>query len=120
LFDFSLIAVFVLRVTVGLFFRIFGVRLLRAAHEVKNKSVTVRSFGYTYGLAKLGVGLLLTVGAFTQVAALAGAILTGLTLTQSVTTHTNKSAQQVQLLLFILCLSLVFFGAGAFGVDLPL
>jgi hypothetical protein len=120
LFDFSLFAVFVLRVTAGIFFWVFGVRLLQAAYGVRGRGFMVSALGFSYGFAKLVVGLLLTVGILTQVGALIGMALSVLTFLQGMGTHTNKSSQQVQVLLFAMCLSLLFLGPGIFAVDFPL
>lgn len=120
LFDLSLFAVFVLRITAGIFFWVFGVRLLQAAYGVRGRGFMVSALGFSYGFAKLAVGLLLTVGVLTQIGALVGMVLSVLTFAQGMGTHANKSSQQVQILLFITCLSLLFLGPGIFAVDFPL
>lgn len=119
LFDFSLFAVFVLRITAGIFFWMFGVRLLQAAYGVRGRGFAVSALGFSYGFAKLGTGILLTIGVFTQIGAIMGIILSALTLIQGMT-NTNKSSQQVQTLLLITCFSLLFLGPGLFAVDFPL
>jgi hypothetical protein len=120
LFDFSLIAVFLLRVTTGIFFLLFGLHLLRATYDMREKSLTIQGVGLAYGFSKLLVGFLLTAGVYTQAAAIMGALLALLTLAQAFTTEKNVSAQQVQILLFVLCLSLLFLGPGLFAFDIPL
>jgi uncharacterized membrane protein YphA (DoxX/SURF4 family) len=120
LLDFSEIAVSLLRVTTGLFFFIFGMRLTLVAWQVHDRGFRIRAIGLAYGIAKLTVGVLLTFGMYTQIGAILGAILSLLTFSQSVSTSTNKSGQQVQILLFILCISLLFLGPGLLSIDLSI
>jgi hypothetical protein len=120
LLDFSQIAVTFLRITVGLFFLLFGLRLTLVAWSIKEKNFAVRFVGVLYGLAKLLTGVFLTLGAYTQIAAIVGAILSSLTFFQGFSSFNFKSAQQVQLLLFVLCLAFLFLGPGLFSIDIPL
>jgi len=120
LFSFTLPAVFLLRFTAGVFFLMFGMRLLRAARVAYAKGVFVGVVGYLYGLVKLLVGLLLILGAYTQLAATCGMLFTALTFLQGYSSHTNTSTQQVQVLLFVICLSLLFLGPGLLSFDIPL
>lgn len=120
LFSFTLPAIFLLRFTVGMFFLIFGMRLLGAARVAYAHGVLVSIVGYLYGIAKLLVGLLLIFGAYTQIAALLGMFFTTLTILQGYSTPTNTSTLQVQILLFVICLSLLFLGPGLFSFDFPL
>ena len=116
LLDFSIIGIFFVRVVTGLFFWVFGARLIRAAYTLEGRTI-LRTLGFIYGFAKLAIGLLVTVGLFTQAAALFGMLFSALTFLQGAFSHSNKSAQQVQILLFIMSLSLLFLGAGAFAFD---
>ncbi len=117
LFDFSLIAVFVLRATAGIFFWVFGIRLIKVALRIKSKDVFLKSIGIVYGLLKSATGILLVVGVYTQVMAILGMMLSLLSYIQE---PKNTSNRQVQILLFVLCFSLLFLGPGTFAVDLPL
>ena len=120
LLDFSIIAVFLLRITVGFFFILFGTRLIQVAWSTKDVSVFVKGVGMTYGIAKFMVGALLTAGLFTQVAAVFGALLSALTILQDAPTAFARSDKQVQILLIVICVSLLFLGPGLFAVDFPL
>lgn len=120
LFDFSIFAVFLLRITTSLFFLTFGLRLMRAARLFPEKRTVVKVVGFLYGSLNLLVAILLLVGMYTQIAAILGVLLAGLTLAQNITSPSTKSSQQVQLLLFVLCLSLLFLGPGWLAVDIPL
>lgn len=120
LLDYSQVAVVFLRVSTGFFFLLFGIRLTQVAWSVRDKGFTVRAIGILYGTAKLITGTLLAIGLFTQVAAIAGAVLSFLTLSQGFPSTTNKSGQQVQLLLLIMCVSILFLGPGIFAIDWPL
>ncbi len=120
LLTYSLPAIFVLRITVGIFFWIFGLRLLHAVWIIKNKSLLVKTLGFIYGISKLIIGVMLVAGVYTQIVLLFGMFLTVLTFFQGSSTQINKSGQQVQILLFIICLSLLFLGPGLLAIDLPL
>lgn len=120
LFAYTLPAIFVLRVTVGFFFLMFGMRLLGVARTAYKHGTFVGVIGYLYGLAKLTVGILFIVGAYTQITALFGMGLTALTLLQGASTRANSSSGQVQILLFVICFSLLFLGPGLLSFDIPL
>ena len=120
LLDYSLVGVFILRVTVGFFFILFGTRLTSVAWSIKDAGGVIRSIGMTYGLAKFAVGTLLTLGLFTQVAAILGIVLSTLTILQDSPLSVNRSDKQLQILLFILCIALLFLGPGLFSIDIPL
>jgi len=118
LFDLSLLAVTLLRLTAGYFFLLMGVRLLRAVRAAKGQRTLLRSIGGLYGALQLGVGSLLLVGLFTQPAALVGALLTLLPVGSG--TKASACEQHVQLLLFAITVSLIFLGPGIFAFDRPL
>ena len=120
LLDYSEVAISLLRITAGSFFFLFGIRLTHVAWQVQGKGMWVRVVGLMYGLAKLTAGLLLTFGLYTQIGALLGATLSLLTFSQSISTASNRSGQQVQLLLFVICVSIIFLGPGIIAFDLPL
>lgn len=120
LFDYSTIAVFALRGTVGVFFFLFGVRLLHVAATLPERKTLVRTVGILYGGLKLGVGTLLLLGLYVQIAAALGALLSLLTYLQDKPTQFARSDKQVQILLFVISLSLLFLGPGQFAIDLPL
>jgi hypothetical protein len=117
LFAFQLLAIAVLRVSVGYLFLLTGSRLMRATKNATDVTVRLRVFGILYSLAWLTIGSLLTVGAFTQPVALAGAILAILPIGM----HTKSTCERnLTYTLFILCLSLIFLGPGVPAFDLPI
>jgi uncharacterized membrane protein YphA (DoxX/SURF4 family) len=120
LFDFSLLGIFALRVTVGIIFLLFGFRLMQAAYSVPEKSRFVRTVGFLYGAVKLCIGIFLTFGVYTQIGAIGGMVFSVFTFMQEDTKHMYKANQQVQLLLFVICFALLFLGPGQFGIDYPL
>lgn len=69
------------------------------------------------GILEIVIAGLLIAGAWTQVAALAGLIFVGIHL---VAPRLRTVALGTALLSFVLCLSLLVTGAGAFAFDLPL
>ena len=120
LLDYSTFGALLLRGTVGVFFFMFGMRLLDVAWNIEGKNFTVKCIGLLYGGLKLTVGILLLLGLFTQPAVLLGALLSLLTIFQDKPFQFSRSDKQVQILLLILCISLLFIGPGYWSVDLPL
>jgi uncharacterized membrane protein YphA (DoxX/SURF4 family) len=120
LFDFSLVAVTLLRVVAGWFFLYLGMRLVRAAWGVRNRGAHIWLLGALYGLAHTVIGAFLFVGLMTQLAAGAGALLAILTYTVNTSHERTRGDRQVQFLLAVICVSLIFLGPGLMAVDLPL
>ncbi len=120
LLDFTLIGAFALRITVALFFLMLGSRLTYAVQTVSGKGVWVKVVGFVYGASHLLVGVLLLVGLYTQIAVVIGALLTALTFAQGIKNRSAVGSQQVQFLLFVICISLLFIGPGIFAMDVPL
>jgi hypothetical protein len=120
LLTFTMPAIFLLRITAGLFFLSFGVRLFKVAIKIKGKSFSLKTLGVLYSFVKLAIGLFLTVGMYTQIASISGAFLSFIAIVQGKRAKLNKNEQQVQILLFVLCLSLIFLGPGIPAIDLPL
>jgi uncharacterized membrane protein YphA (DoxX/SURF4 family) len=118
--DYGFYAVSLLRITTGFFFLLFGMRLLQATKSLHNKNIVIVTIGFIYGVLQVFVGVSLTLGVYTQLGALFGAVLTFITFIQGVTTKIFASNQQVQILLFILCFSLLFLGPGSYAIDFPL
>jgi uncharacterized membrane protein YphA (DoxX/SURF4 family) len=120
LVDYSILAVSFLRVVAGAFFLLFGYRLLRTVLHAKEESRVVRMTVGSFAITQLGVGLLLCIGLYTQPAAIVGMALTLSSQHLGIGRGTHESDAYVQFLLFAICLSLLFFGAGIFAFDLPL
>lgn len=117
LLAFSMLATFVLRVTVGLFFLIRGTHLLQFL--VKAPAAQPRLLGAVYATGSLITGTLLVLGLYTQPAAIAGIVLSSFAFDGWLRKQ-RKSEQQVNMLLAVICLSLLFLGPGIFAFDLPL
>ena len=127
LLSYSLLAPFILRLVVGLVFIDLGFLKFRSEKErwlASFETLHLRPadlFVYLYGFLQIAGGLLLLIGLWTQVAALAFAIFTGIEL------YIESSAREVlkrdivfYLLVFTISLSLLFTGAGAYAFDIPL
>ena len=121
---------FLLRVTVAAFFayQVIGhfTHKKAVADVLHNKFKWVSHEMAVWGvgvliLAELALGLFLFVGAFTQIAA----ILAALAFVKMAFFHKSMPAyaplsRATYILLIIICVSLLFTGAGAFAFDLPL
>ncbi|MEK7207938.1 MAG: DoxX family protein [Patescibacteria group bacterium] len=126
LLAFGLLAPFLLRVTLGLVFLDFGWNKLRRKDE---KAAFFESLGWrpgaryalVLGIVEVVCGLALLVGVYTQIAALAAAVILAgaLYLKQK---HREKwpHDRRLFLLLLVISLSLIFSGAGFLAFDLPL
>jgi uncharacterized membrane protein YphA (DoxX/SURF4 family) len=122
----SPLATTLLRIVAGLFFGYISYRMIVTRAEIERTDMPIVGqpsewLVWFSALATLAVGILLVVGLWTQAAAILGMIIA--------LKHTYVAkkypalmplASSACLLLFVVCLSLLFSGAGAFGVDLPL
>jgi len=127
LLTYGLIAPFILRVSLGLVLIYFS--YLKFGKERMEKIAFFDSLGMkpgvfyanTIGGIELIGGILLIVGAYTQAAALVGALVM-LATTYIKWRHpmTLRNDIEFYILLFVVALSLVFLGAGFFAIDLPL
>ena len=114
-----------LRVTTGLVFV-----YLAYAHYTNHKAASQelsRLIGgagiiiYIYSGIELALGLSLIAGTWTQLAALVGAVVALKVILIHRTMHELRPISTLSYaLLAVMCLSLIFSGAGAFAVDLPL
>ncbi|MEX2013558.1 MAG: DoxX family protein [Parcubacteria group bacterium] len=124
---YSLAGPFVLRVLLGLIFIDLGFLKFRSE---KNRWLTsfetlglrpADLFLSLYALLQIIGGLLLLVGLWTQVAALAFAIFTGIELyIEWQAREILKRDMVFYLLIFVISLSLLLTGAGAYAIDIPL
>jgi len=106
----SLLAPFLLRVLLGITFVYFGYERLSKTKTEKGLAV-----------AKVLIGLLLVIGLFTQVASLLALCILGFRLVQKIRHKAFLTAGvNYYLILFVIALSLLFTGAGAWAFDLPL
>lgn len=127
LLTYGLIAPFILRVTLGLVLIYFS--YLKFGKEKGEKIAFFESIGMkpgnfyvnAIGGIELVGGILLVVGAYTQIAALAaGVIMLAATFIKWRHPQSLRNDIEFYILLFVVALSLVFLGAGFFAIDLPL
>ncbi len=112
LLAFSLLAPFLIRVSLGILFIIFGYYELKKRSGILTSSVTY---------LKIIGGLMLIVGLLTQISSLVLAIITFINI---IIGFRNKSYSKDKIFLFIFIfiatISLLLSGAGIFAIDLPL
>jgi uncharacterized membrane protein YphA (DoxX/SURF4 family) len=114
-----------LRISVGLVFLLIGLDHWRRRGELSKADFILVGHGMWIpmlaALIELAVALCLFLGAYTQVAAIFGALLA---LKQLVWHGSYPSffpfSRSTSALLLAICLSLIVSGAGAFALDLPL
>lgn len=127
LLNYALLAPFILRVVLGLIFLDLGVLKFRS--ERKRWISSFEALGLRpadlfvplYGLIQIIGGLLLLIGLWTQAAALAFVITTLIEL------YVEWSAKDIlkrdlvfYFLLFVISVSILLTGAGAYALDMPL
>jgi putative oxidoreductase len=127
LLTYSTFGPFVLRLVLGLIFIDLGVLKFRAEKQSwinTFKSLSLKPAEHLvtlYAVLEILGGILLVLGLWTQVAALAFVIFTGIELyiewTEGAVLKRNIT---FYVLLFVIALSLLVTGAGAFAFDLPL
>ena len=126
LLTYALLAPLILRVTAAAFFAYLATHHFRnkktAAPELSilNQHTAVFALG-VYALIEALVAIGLFLGFYTQIAALVGLVvcLKVLFLRRGLH-HLAPLTRSTYILLGIICLSLLFTGAGAFAFDLPL
>lgn len=124
---YSLLAPFILRVVVGLVFIDLGMLLFKGERKRWITSISLFKIPYpekivkVLGLIQILGGLALIVGFYTQIAAL---VLSIITLKETIIEYREPEILKRNLVFYILIfsitLSLIFSGAGAFAIDLPL
>lgn len=120
LLSFSIIAVALLRIVTGLYFLDLGLQELKKSPHATEPAPLTYLVVRVQALAKIAAGFFLVVGLYTQGAALAGVVLSLLALESSLGRSRTTGGGKVYLLLCVLSLALLFLGAGAFAVDMPL
>lgn len=124
---YSMIAPFFLRIIVGFIFIDLGVLLFKGEKQrwilslqtlgVPNPNLVVKILG----IVEVAGGIALLLGAYTQIAALVLALLTFIeTYIEYKNPEVIKRTFVFYALIFVITLSLLFSGAGAFAIDLPL
>ena len=127
LLTYSLLAPFILRITIGFLLVNLGFLKLKKeksrwealfeTFQIKQKVIATKILG---GIEVIG-GLALIAGFYTQIAALAFVILGGIEVYIEFKEETLLKRDIVfYLLMFVIALSLLFSGAGFFAFDLPL
>ncbi len=124
---YSLLGPFILRLVLGLIFLDLGVLKLRGEKErwlASFETLGLRPadlFVPLYAILQIIGGLLLLVGLWTQVATLVFAVFTGIELyVEWKAGEILKRDMVFYLLIFIISLSLLLTGAGAYAIDIPL
>jgi len=124
---YSMLAPFLLRIVIGFIFIDLGLLLFKGEKErwilsfntlrIPNPKLVVKIIG----VVEIVGGIALLLGAYTQVVALVLALLTFVeTYIEYKNPELIKRTFVFYLLIFIITLSLLFSGAGAFAIDLPL
>ncbi|OHA92332.1 MAG: hypothetical protein A3J09_02565 [Candidatus Zambryskibacteria bacterium RIFCSPLOWO2_02_FULL_51_21] len=127
LLAYSILAPLFLRLVLGLIFIDLGFLKFRSEKQrwiTSFEALYLRPadlFVAVYGIIQIAGGLLLLIGLWTQVAALAFAILTGIELGIELSMReVLKRDITFYLLLFVISISLLLTGAGAYAFDIPL
>jgi uncharacterized membrane protein YphA (DoxX/SURF4 family) len=120
LLDFYPFASLLLRVTAGYLFVLHCFRLYDFARNTQTLVGVKKVLTYALSITLFAVGLCFVAGFYTQVAGIVGALCMFLGLESFVLPDTTPSEREVQLLLFIISLSLVVLGPGPFAIDLPI
>lgn len=110
----SLVAHAILRIGAGLILFVHGMQHIKAA-RTSTSAKLLRVFGIT----ELLIGLFLTVGLWTQAAALLAATFAIAALIMRKRIEAHLSSPSFYLLLIAASLSLVITGAGALAIDMP-
>ena len=109
---FSLLAPFILRIALGVYFVVYGWVLFQETHSDSANHPLFSSYGTA--LASVVGGLFVLAGFLTQI----GAVI--LLFLSAVLAYSLADRRTVFLLLLFISLSLLVSGAGAFAFDLPL
>ena len=127
LLTYSLLAPLILRILVGLIFIDLGFLKFRGEKErwlASFETLGLRPvdlFLPIYAILQIVGGFLLLIGLWTQVAALAFVIFTGIELyVEWRVQEILKRDMVFYILIFVISLSLLLTGAGAYAIDIPL
>jgi putative oxidoreductase len=124
----SLLAPFILRVTLGLVF-VNAARLKLTKDRIGRVEIFEKIglrpgnlYALIFGLLELAIGIFLVIGLFTQLVSLLGAIIMGVTtfLKAFKKPDVFKGTLELYILLTVMAISLLFSGAGAWAFDMPL
>lgn len=123
LLAYGLLAPLAIRVFVGLVFFVAGYRrLLRRIGHADAMTVPPHptALKVPLGIVEIVTGIALVVGAYTQLAAIAGAALSLAYMICASRGIIVPGGRSMRLALFVMSLSLLVTGAGAFAFDIPL
>ncbi len=127
LLNFSFFAITLLRITAGLIFVYFGYLKLTKDKEVKINFFNTIGFKpaifwlYLIAVVEIVVGLMITVGFLTQIASIiASLIMFASVIIKIIKPSSLPNTTDFYILFFVVFLSLILTGAGAFAFDLPL
>jgi hypothetical protein len=112
--DFALFAPVIIRVFLGIYFIISGLRIFNALRQGNNVAEEVSSFSFGFALLFLLGGFSVFLGFYTQMGALM------LIFSSILCSIKDKHNRTLYYILFAMALSLLFSGAGFLAFDLPL
>lgn len=128
LLDYQMLGIFMIRATLGLIFVYFAyTKILYKRHEQieffeKLKMHPTKVFFWVVALIELVAGIGLTVGLYTQAAAIVTGVLMifAFFIKHHRPTVLPHNTAEFYILLAVVSLALLFLGPGAFSFDLPL
>ncbi|OHA79775.1 MAG: hypothetical protein A2675_04175 [Candidatus Yonathbacteria bacterium RIFCSPHIGHO2_01_FULL_51_10] len=121
LFDYQFLAIGILRIAVGLLALAAGYRHLKGyVEQTPDQNASPRAVRITVGNILVIAGLLLTVGLYTQGAAIVAAVMwVGAAIISLKRRELFFLHTATYLFIALVCLSFLFLGPGAFAIDLP-
>lgn len=117
---FGLVAPFLLRFFVGLVFLFSGIRCFRIINNNALFQVENKIFNRFFGIVEIIIGMLFIAGFLTQIMAIISGVIILFKIVFSIRKKVFMITRFFYLLLFVVCLSLLFSGAGFWAIDLPL
>ena len=120
LLDYWFFAALFLRHAAAVYFAFLALRFVGTLRTLPSPSVGVRVIGYGFVAVEVAVSVLLFVGLFVQGAALGGIVLALASLMFGIGRGSHPNEAHVQLFLMVICIALLFLGAGPFAFDVPL
>jgi len=126
LFTYGLVAPFILRISIGAFFVLLGIRRLKndaPAWDILWTDIKIGSLplGPIFAKVQILIGIFLFIGLYTQVVALLAIVfIWGEAFRKNKRVHLSFQELWMTLLLSAICVSFLFLGAGFLAFDLPL
>lgn len=118
---FGLIAPFMLRFFIGLIFLSFGIRCFKTIDAGVSLQTKNKIFNKFLGVIEIIIGVLFVAGFLTQIMVIISSVILLFKLIFSIRKKGFYDNVIIfYLLLFVVCLSLLFSGAGFWAIDFPL